>query len=1166
MIEQFKQMPKGMQVLMAVLSGAALLGMAAMIDPRAIVIVALGLMLVVAAVAAWKFYQKWKAHQRSQALTSQLSENSSSAPSSISDPARRAKLDDLRQNFGKGVEKFRSAGKDLYSLPWYVVCGEPGSGKTEAIRHCNVGFPPGLQDEMQGAGGTLNMHWWFTNQAVLLDTAGKLLFQEALPGTTNEWTEFLNLLRKTRPDCPINGLLLVIPVESLIRDSFEDIQRKAGKIAQQLDVIQKRLDVRFPVFVLITKCDLINGFREFFAGLKDPQLQHQMTGWSNGESLDAPFRPDAVDQHLDQVVQRIRRRRLGLLKDPIPSEPGARRVDEVDALFTLPGSIAALGPRLRRYLETIFVASEWSARPLFLRGIYFTSALTEGSALDAELASALGLAPESLPDGKAWERERSFFLRDLFTQKIFKEQGLVTRATNTGKLVRQRQWIIASVVGCGLLFLVVLSIIGRNALKSSVGEELALWRAGANPTEWAGNRWHPVVDNGLVFVGNDPVRIEGNREWPVIEFHEKLQQRVSTDLHIPWIFKPIETVAVRANPGRRRAQRVLFEASVVGPLVEASRERFLNDAAWVPADIERLATLVELEGSVHLKKLPGYVADFPGEDFITPLLAPSIATLPERDAYLDRFIRIFDWTYFGGGEGRGKWPGDWLGRGKTLRDNPPLARAFDGLEKDLQSAQAAQRDAFQVVQDGRLTVIRFLDSEKAFLAAAGAPRTGAGWQANVETAWSDLATRRAAVDTLIGDLKRKTGVTGEITLEGGYRAAVERIRGGAGRASQRIRASLQKQKLAADAAAQAATGPASEFTLYRDVQRRLTTLDTRVNALLEQALPPSEQAQLADLDQQALRATAAGASAAYLQRSAVYADAMQRLGLKVEAGASLLGRLGSVVGTQTAAISAARDSVAKYEGPLRVEFATGVRNLLDGATTISVQGLMGFYTAELEAISAASAGFPFGRGPALDADEFKAAVKALDKVKSDAADPAVPAEVRRGLESQFERAARCAAFAASLTGADGEPLQAKLVLIRDRDQATTIERVAGAAGGTRVPLARVYPSFRLAGRDLRARGLVDNLEIGRFGVTSTPPQLEFSTTPDPKPVPDATIVFESGWSLLRLILQSSIRRADGLEWDTVVRLREDKTELALGVTVVFEKPLPTLDRWPVSAK
>src|SRR3954468_9883833 len=144
------------------------------------------------------------------------------APQGISEPARRARLDDLRRNFEQGVEKFRAAGKNMYSVPWYVLVGEPGSGKTEAIRHCNVGFPPGLQDQLQGAGGTINMNWWFTNSAIILDTAGRLMFEEVAPGSSNEWQEFLKLLKGNRPSCPINGMLLVIPVDTLIKDSADN--------------------------------------------------------------------------------------------------------------------------------------------------------------------------------------------------------------------------------------------------------------------------------------------------------------------------------------------------------------------------------------------------------------------------------------------------------------------------------------------------------------------------------------------------------------------------------------------------------------------------------------------------------------------------------------------------------------------------------------------------------------------------------------------------------------------------------------------------------------------------------------------------------------------------------------------------------------------------------
>jgi type VI protein secretion system component VasK len=164
-----------------------------------------------------------------------------------------------------------------------VLLGEPGSGKTEAIRHCGIGFPPGLQDRYQGVGGTINMNWWFTDHGVILDTAGRLMFEEASTGGTREWKEFLALLRRFRPRCPINGALLVIPSDSLICDDAEKIERKAAQIAQQFDAIQRTLDVRFPVYVVITKSDLINGFREFWAGQTPARWTSPTTrvSWTN---------------------------------------------------------------------------------------------------------------------------------------------------------------------------------------------------------------------------------------------------------------------------------------------------------------------------------------------------------------------------------------------------------------------------------------------------------------------------------------------------------------------------------------------------------------------------------------------------------------------------------------------------------------------------------------------------------------------------------------------------------------------------------------------------------------------------------------------------------------------------------------------------------------------
>jgi type VI protein secretion system component VasK len=454
-------------------------------DTFAALIVCGGTVLVALVLLGYALVLQRLRHRRSSPMAQAILNNSGASPNSISQPGRRAALDDLRKKFQVGINKFSAAGKDLYSLPWYIVVGEPGGGKTEAIRHCNVGFPPGLQDYTQGAGGTLNMNWWFTNHAILLDTAGRMLFEEAPPGTTSEWDEFLQLLVKTRSECPVNGMLLVLPADSLITDSADEIEQKATRIAQQLDHIQRALCVRFPVFIVITKCDLINGFREFFDGLTDPQLQHQMLGWSNPQPLDEPFRPVDVDRYLQSIRQRLVSRCQSLLVDPINTDdPTASRLNQVDALYAFPDSFVKIAPRLRRYLEMIFVVGEWSPDPLFLRGIYFTSSMREGSALDADLAEALKVPVESLKgDGRSWERERAYFLRDVFMAKAFRERGLVTRAANTKRLQRRRRALLVGTAIFAVLTLGLLTWTGTRAMQSGIGDQTDYWLS-------VGANWH----------------------------------------------------------------------------------------------------------------------------------------------------------------------------------------------------------------------------------------------------------------------------------------------------------------------------------------------------------------------------------------------------------------------------------------------------------------------------------------------------------------------------------------------------------------------------------------------------------------------------------------------------------------------------------------------------
>ncbi len=620
-IQSMTGLPGPMQGLVYVATGGSILTTVIyMADPSKMIWkIVLGVLLAVGLVLIlYQLVLTMRDKSKGGKMASVLSRSSSSGGKS--DPAETARRDDLRKKFEEGVETFRKAGKDLYSLPWVLLVGPSGSGKTEALRHCGVGFPPGLQDHLQGSGGTLNMHWWFTNQAVVLDTAGRMFMQEAETGGSNEWRDFLKLLKAARSNCPINGLLLVISSETLLKDSSEKIEKDAGAIARQLDVIQRTLDVRFPVFVIVTKCDKIIGFREFFDGLTDPNLQHQMLGWSNPAPLDEAFKPDQVEKHLDQVRQRLMRRRGGLLQNPVhTTDPMARRTDQVDELFELPDNMMRIAPRLKRYLELIFVAGEWSPKPLFLRGIYFTSSMREGQALDMALASTLGVDVESLPGTRQWEKDKAFFLRDVFLSKVFKEKGLVTSATNVSKqLAKQRAAMLFGLIGVLGVF-AVLMVLGFFTFNDRIGPATGFWRsvqAGFNST--SNNEGVQIISLGTAqdpqpkYLGRENfetseafVGRSGDALKRRVELLEETTAQADPEggaIRVPAVAKPLGPFLGFSDnfvSQQGDAHRAVFERTTLIPLVQAVRSKIgadmLASKPWTPEAIAALAEIVRLQ-------------------------------------------------------------------------------------------------------------------------------------------------------------------------------------------------------------------------------------------------------------------------------------------------------------------------------------------------------------------------------------------------------------------------------------------------------------------------------------------------------------------------------------------------------------------------------------------
>ncbi len=549
-------------------------------------VAAISVMTVIGLVILGIRARKAKKEQQAQGegFEEALSNSASGWDDNLSDPAEIARQDDLRKKFLRGIQIFHEHGRDLYSLPWYVIVGEPGCGKTEAIRRSELRFPESLHDTLQGTGGTYSMDWWFTNQAIILDTAGAMLMQ---PEASARFESFLKLLRDNRPSCPINGMILTIPTDSLLSDPPPVAEQKARVIAAQLAMIQKALDVRFPIYLMISKSDRMPGFREFFDMEGQSKYERQMMGWANPAPLGEPFSSETIFQAIDTISRRLQGRALALLSDPVPPNPDTRRADEVDAVYAFPQFIRTLAPRIKLYLDVIFQTGFWAAKPPFFRGVFFTTAVREGAQLDAELAKLLGVSLNQLPQG-IFERKKSAFLRDFFLEKIFPEKGLVTKLFDVGAHLRKRlttfygATIAILILGLGFAWLV------KNRIEDNLKEDQAMW-ASANGT-WQNGTFLRVIGRSSHHSDNLPDRprwylakrevSSSSSKQPADPLDELalIHARVHQKISFSWVFKPVPEWSDFLER-RQLAYLTLFEGAVMKPVLDAARERILWDVA-----------------------------------------------------------------------------------------------------------------------------------------------------------------------------------------------------------------------------------------------------------------------------------------------------------------------------------------------------------------------------------------------------------------------------------------------------------------------------------------------------------------------------------------------------------------------------------------------------------
>jgi type VI secretion system protein ImpL len=385
----------------------------------------------------WSYFKAKKQNRQIMAAMAEGEDSGLSADEQLSQDEVKALQERMTEALKVLKDSRLGSGPDrrfLYQLPWYIIIGPPGAGKTTLLKNSNLKFPLSDRfgkDAVRGIGGTRNCDWWFTEDAVLLDTAGRYTTQDSHEVVDQAaWFGFLDLLKKKRSRRPVNGVIIAVSLSDLLEQNNEKNLAQARTIRERIQELHERFNIHFPVYVLFTKCDLLSGFMEFFDDL-DRDGRSQV--WGMTFKLDQQVKQNVIEQFKYEFGL-LQEQLQNQLLDKLERERGGERRNQI---YTFPQQFSSLSGLVAPFLEELFQSSKYAHETMF-RGVYFTSATQEGSPIDrimGALSNSFGLDHRS--QAALGGQGKSFFVNSLLQKVIFAEEGLA--GTNL-KLEKKRQW------------------------------------------------------------------------------------------------------------------------------------------------------------------------------------------------------------------------------------------------------------------------------------------------------------------------------------------------------------------------------------------------------------------------------------------------------------------------------------------------------------------------------------------------------------------------------------------------------------------------------------------------------------------------------------------------------------------------------------------------------
>lgn len=360
----------------------------------------------------------------------------------------------------------------LYKLPWYLVLGEEGAGKSSFITRSDQSFSLTRISKAQARSRqdeslAYPVDWWISDHAVIIDPPGEFITQGAttqnlqsgdgkarpelpLGAETRLWANLMGWLVRNRSRRALNGLVLVVDLPSLLHSTPEQRIALAHVLRTRLYELSRQLGTRLPLYVVLSKFDMLDGFDQLFG---------RMTASQREETLGFTFKLDAagafdtwrdeLTDYYDQLLKVNEEHLLDVLST-------SSDLDQRQSLVSLQAQLIGLRPALMNFLREA-LASDRFTTPALVRGLYFSSVLQQGETHNAFVRAAAQPYKVKVPlsDGKPRSQALVYFAQQVFQRVVYPEAGLAGDNVKVTRDKRRLRWVSSCV---GLLAFGLLNV------------------------------------------------------------------------------------------------------------------------------------------------------------------------------------------------------------------------------------------------------------------------------------------------------------------------------------------------------------------------------------------------------------------------------------------------------------------------------------------------------------------------------------------------------------------------------------------------------------------------------------------------------------------------------------------------------------------------------------